>query len=62
MARELSSSHNCTLIRCEKQISHQNKCIRVADYVVGAISRYYENGDVRFVSLLSEKISFARKN
>ena len=62
MARKSASSYNCNIIRCEKQTSHQNKCIQVADYVVGAINRYYENGDERFVPLLSKKISFARKN
>ena len=62
MAKELSMLHNCALKKCEKHTSHQNKCIQVADYVVGAINRYYENGDERFTSLLSEKISFARKN
>ena len=62
LARELSSIHYCNLIKCEKHTSHQNKCIQVADYVVGAINRYYENDDKRFAQLLSKKISFARKN
>lgn len=62
MAKELSVQHRCALKKCEKHTSHQNKCIQVADYVVGAINRHYENDDERFVSLLSQKISFARKN
>ena len=62
MAKSLSTSYGCTLIRCEKHTSHQNKCIQVADYVVGTVNRYYESDDERFIWILAEKISFARKN
>ncbi len=62
IARTLCDTHGCALRRCEKHTSHQNKCIQVADYVVGTINRYYENDDERFISILSKKISVARKN
>ncbi len=62
MANDLSASHDCTLKKCEKHTSNQNKCIQIADYVVGSVNRYYENDDDRFAAILSKKISLARKN
>ncbi len=62
MANDLSITHDCTLKKCEKHTSNQNKCIQIADYVVGSVNRYYENDDDRFAAILSKKISLARKN
>ncbi len=62
MANDLSITHDCTLKKCEKHTSNQNKCIQIADYVVGSVNRYYENDDDRFATILSKKISLARKN
>ena len=55
----LENGHNVK--RCEKVISQHNKCIQLADVVAGSINRFYENGDGTYISVISKKISVARK-
>lgn len=62
IAGEIALSVGCNLKKCDKVTSHQNKCVQIADYVAGAISRNYEDNDPHYLDVIKEKISFARKN
>lgn len=62
IAEEISTSRGCNLKRCDKVTSHQNRCVQIADYVAGAINRYYENDDGHYLTTIKEKVSVARKN
>ena len=61
-AKEYAIKNHSNLKKCEKATSHQNKCIQIADYVVGTINSHFQNDDDRFYHLIEKKISFARKN
>ena len=43
-----------------KVISEQNKCIQLADYIVGSVEAYYENDD-KSLNIIQKKISIARR-
>lgn len=46
--------------KCEKVTSHQNRCVQIVDYVVGAVRAEVENGD-NTLEIIREKISVARR-
>jgi len=58
---EVSGRYDVNVRKAVKATSHQNRCIQVADYAAGAISRSYERGDSTYSSLI-ENISVARKH
>lgn len=62
IAGEVASSAGCNLKQCDKVTSHQNKCIQIADYVVGAINRNYEDGNSYYMDIIRSKISVACRN
>lgn len=59
---EIAASVGCNLKKCDKVISHQNRCVQIADYVAGAINRNYEENDPHYMDVIREKISIARKD
>ena len=61
MTDVISRQSGCRVKRCEKAVSHHNKCIQIADLVVGAVQRYLEYEEVSFIDTIAKKISVARK-
>ncbi|MDR2846482.1 MAG: DUF3800 domain-containing protein [Candidatus Methanoplasma sp.] len=61
MSAEIAIANKCNLKRCEKVTSHHNKCIQIADYIAGSVRLYYESDDDKFITIMKEKISVARK-
>lgn len=55
MAENISKETHRNVKSCEKGSS--DKCVRIADYVVGAIRTKYENDDAEFFEIIREKIS-----
>lgn len=59
MAKDLSKELGKNVKSCKKASS--DKCVRIADYVVGAIRIKYENNDGELFTIIEKKISFARE-
>lgn len=57
----VSDEYKCNVKKCEKSVSHLSRCVQIADLVVGAIQRYYENGESDFINIIMKKVSVARK-
>lgn len=62
IANDIAIANGCNLKKCDKVTSHQNRCVQIADYVAGAINRYFEDGYPYYMDIIREKISIARKN
>ncbi len=62
IAENAAESEKCNIMRCEKVTSHQSSCIQIADFVAGAINRNYVNEDPRFMNIIKNKVSVARRN
>lgn len=50
----------CTVKKCDKKVSSDDRTIQVADYVVGAVNHKYNNNESTYYDMLSEKIVIAR--
>lgn len=61
LAESCSSKCMCNVKRCEKVVSHHETCVQIADVVVGSIHRSYENGESKFIEIIKERVSIARK-
>lgn len=61
ISNEISTSYGCNLKRCEKATSHQNRCIQIADFIVGSFFINLEHEDDRFKTIVEEKVIPAPK-
>ncbi len=59
MAEDASKRTGKNVKDCKKVSS--DRCVRIADYVVGAIRMKYENEDSSLFEIIEEKISIARE-
>ena len=60
IANEEAVKAGINIKKCEKVTSHQNRCVQIVDYVVGAVRANVENGDST-LEIIREKISVARR-
>lgn len=60
IANEEAAKAGINIKKCEKVTSHQNRCVQIVDYVVGAVRADVENGD-NTLEIIREKISVARR-
>ena len=60
IANEEAVKAGINIKKCEKVTSHQNRCVQIVDYVVGAVRAEVENGDST-LEIIREKISVARR-
>ena len=60
IANEEAAKASINIKKCEKVTSHQNRCVQIVDYVVGAVRADVENGD-NTLEIIREKISVARR-
>ena len=49
------------LKKCGKVVSNDNNCIKIADQVAGSIRWSYEREDDRYIEIIKDKMSAARK-
>ena len=61
IAKEVATESGSNIKKCDKQDSHQSKCIQIVDYIVGAIRYDAENERDDYTSLFEEKVSVARR-
>lgn len=61
MCEELCFGHGKNLKKCYKGISQNEPCLRIVDYVAGAVRYGYEQNDDRYRSIIKDKISIARR-
>ena len=57
----LANKYGKNLKKCYKGISQNEPCLKLADYVVGAIRMRYEHGDDTFLRDIEDKITIARR-
>lgn len=60
IANEEAAKVGINVKKCEKVTSHQNRCVQIVDYVVGAVRADVENGD-KTIDIIREKVSVARR-
>lgn len=60
MAKEVAIDKGKNVKKCEKGVSHKNKCIQIADFTVGSIREKYENDNDNYYNMIEKKISVAR--
>ena len=60
IAEEEAAKANVNVKKCEKVTSHQNRCVQIVDYVVGAVRANVEEGD-KTLEIIGEKVSVARR-
>lgn len=58
---EEAERHGINLKNADKAKSDQNKCIQLADFIVGASRAHYEYGD-QSIDIIRDKISVARRH
>ena len=61
MCEGLCDKHGKNLKRCYKEISQNEPCLRLVDYVAGSVRYSFEQGDDRYIKIIDEKISVARR-
>ncbi len=61
IANEEAAKAGINIKKCEKVTSHQNRCVQIVDYVVGAVQADVENGG-NTPKIIREKISVARRH
>ena len=61
MCEQLCQSNGKNLKKCFKGISQNEPCLRLADYVAGAIRYSYEQEADDYKSIIAEKASIARR-
>ena len=61
MCENLCDKHSKNLKKCYKGISQNEPCLRLVDYVAGSVRYSFEQGDDRYIKIIDEKISVARR-
>jgi len=54
------TAHGCIVKRIDKKDSEQSPCIQVADFIAGAVFRYYEYDEKHLFGKITKKVVVAR--